>query len=339
MAVNFSTGTATSVSDMMTKLSTFAVANGWTQDYAASDRLFLHSRVVPDMARVYVAFRWASSIPVNVAIYHALGFTTSSTDPGNHTNDSGQGVISGVDATIPNGRHVPLVNGSMTYWFFEQHDSAANYNDRLNVVVKVATNDYRHFGCGGLNKTGVGWTGGEFAYGWRWNDASSDVDDLAIRADSNMLLDGLGTEFAYGASVHMENFPNQEGGLSGKWGVCGNVFSAGPGNDRVGIARTQLFGGFRGGGIAREFPWQSNNQAGLVPLYPITVHANVNGAGDLYFLGTMPGVRGVDLAFFAPEDTITIGAETWMLFPSRARGVWDGSTKTTLYQGIAYRRV
>lgn len=310
-------GTAANVLALMQAIRDFATAYGWTNDHDASDRLHLHK------GTLYVSFRWAASNPTNVGIFHALGFVNSGTDPGNHTDDSGQGVISGVDATIATGRHAPLINGSMTYWIFED-------TSYLYVVVKTATNDYRHFGWGAVDEVGDDWTGGTFAYGWRWNSGSSDFDLLAVRTDSAMLLDALGTELAFAASVHLEGIPNQ---AAGKWGVVGDLSSAG--TDRGSSARTKIVGGFRGG-IGRQHPWSSQNQAGLVPLYSIPILAKVNSDTDLYLLGTMPGVRGVDLSFFAAEDSIVIGGQTWRFFPSKARGAYDGVTQTTAKQGIAY---
>ena len=223
----YSIGTATNIGDLFTKLSSFAQAQGWTEDYAASDRLFLHK------STVYVAYRWDSGAPLNVGIYHALGFTSSGTAPGSHTDDSGQGAVSGTDATIAAARSVLLVNSSMAYWFM----AGTTY---LHVVVRLATNDYRHFGCGILNpKIGDAWTGGEYCYGWRWNAASSDVSNLAVRTDSSMLLDALGTEPAFAGSLHLESIPNQ---AAGKWGLVGATLSGGAGNDRLtGEAGSDVF--------------------------------------------------------------------------------------------------
>ena len=145
---------ATDIQDLFDKLSTFAVANGWTEDHAASGRLFLSK------STVYVAFRWDTASPANVGIYHALGFINSSTDPGNHTDDSGNGEITGTNANLDDSRFVDLVDSTMQYWFFED-------DTYIHVAVETAAGvSFRHFGFGIGSKFGT-FTGGEYCYGQR----------------------------------------------------------------------------------------------------------------------------------------------------------------------------
>ena len=176
--MSYQNGTATSIADLFTKLNTFAAANGWTVDYSASDRLFLTRSGASDS--VSVAFRWASSSPTCAGIYQHTAFINSSTDPGSHTNDSGQGAISGTNATLLTGRNVPLTNGSMQYWFFE-----SDYY--IYVVAETASNQVVHFGFGELVQRGS-WTGGAFSYGYV---APSGTSASAILTSTTQLLDGL----------------------------------------------------------------------------------------------------------------------------------------------------
>lgn len=321
MALAYQTGTVTGVLAFMQALRDFAVAQGWTNDHDASDRLHLHK------GTVFASFRWASSTPSNVGVYHALGFSGSGTAPGNHTDDSGQGVVTGTDATLATGRHVPLSTGSITYFFFS--DTAY-----LHAVARIDSDGtYRHgptFGT--LTKHGDGWTGGEYASGWRRNLASSDFDGIAVQQDSNALLDALGNEVAFAASVHVEGIPNQ---AAGKWGVVGDISA--PGNDRGSSARTKVFGGFRGL-VGRQFPWSSDSQSGLADAYLIPCLANTNSGADVYLLGYLPNVRGIDLAFYEAEKELVIASQTWKFFPTYKRGVYDGATQSSAYQGIAYRK-
>ncbi len=317
----FETGTATSISDLFTKLSTFAVANGWTEDHAASDRLFLHRNTV------YVAFRWASASPVHVGIYQALGFISSGTNPGAHTDDSGNGAVSGTDNVLDDERNVNLVDSTMTYWFFED-------DVYIHVVAEVSTGVYRHFGFGEIAKLGT-WTGGEYCYGWRL-DPTVASSTGAVLAGTSMLLDGLaggGTMNGYAATIHIEGAPGEGG--SSKWGVIWGNPGVSVGNDTGGNARVYVQGGFRSGPHAVPFGrFSGQTTEGLIPAYPIHVWYKNPSTADYYPLGYMEGVRGVNIRYIAPEQEVVIGSDTWVFFPTEQK-----TSLRTDNQGIMYLKV
>jgi hypothetical protein len=320
--VAFETGTATSVNDFFQKLSTFAQANGWTEDhsdYVTNRRLSIHRN------NTFVQFNWDPAASANVGIYQSTAFTGAGTAPGNHTGDSGQGVVSNTNATIATGRFVALVNTTMTYWFFED-------DFYLHCVAETSAGVAVHFGMGLLDKFGDNWTGGDYAYGHK-NGASGSASNSAIQADASYLLDALCTSNAFMASLKMTGIPSQ---AVGTWGIVGAVTS--PGTDRGGTARSKVYGGYRGNGLARSIGRiGSSNAQGLVAMYPIGVLAQTS-TSDLYFLGTLPDVRGINIQSFALGDTIVIGGDDWLVFPSRVKGEFN-STSTSKYQGIAYKKV
>lgn len=327
--MSYETGTATNIADLFTKLNTFASANGWTIDHSASDRLFL------TRSTCSVAFRWSTTSPTCAAVYQHTAFINSGTDPGNHTNDSGQGNISGTDATLLTGRHVPLVNSTMRYWFFES-------DTYLHIVAEAAnTLSAAHFGFGILDKRGT-WTGGEYSYGWRIDPAGG-TGDSAIRVLSSHLLDGLSgftsdtTVRPFVGTVHIEGLPNQT--ASGKWGLTWAGTVANTGTDRASVARESLQGGFRGGPVARVFGRHGGTvNSGVVPLYPIGVWYDDRSLARWHELGWMLDVRGVNMRNFAFADEITIGADTWVVFPARYKTSVNNSGSTR-NQGIAYKKV
>lgn len=326
--MSYEAGTATNIADLFSKLQTFATANGWTADHSASDRLFL------TRSGVSVAFRWSTTSPTFAAIYQHLAFVNSSTDPGNHTNDSGQGVISGVDATLAGGRGVNLPNSSMRYWFFES-------DTYIHCVAEVSPLSVRHFGFGTLIKKGT-WTGGEYSYGSR-DDPAGGTGSSAIRVVASYLLDGLSgttsdtTVRPFVGTLHVEGLPNQT--ASGKWGLTWAGAVANTGTDRGGTARETVIGGFRSGPIARafgRFGGVINN--GLLSLYPIGCWYDDRSLARFYELGHMPDVRGCNVKNFTVADEITIGGDVWVLFPTRYKSSVS-ATGSTRNQGIAYKKV
>lgn len=313
--MSYEAGTASSISDLFSKLNTFAAANGWTINHSASDRLFL------TRSGVSVAFRWDSTTPTCAGIYQHTAFINSATAPGNHTNDSGQGEVSGSDATLLTGRHVPLTNSTSRYWFFE----ADTY---IHVVVETAASRVVHFGFGLLLKKGT-WTGGSYSYGTRYTVGG-------LSNSETYLLDGFSQSPAFCGSLNIESLPNQT--ASGRWGITWAGTSGGSGNDRGGTARELIQGGYRGGPIAKNFARMGgaiNN--GVIPLYSLGCWYKDRSLARWYELGHMPDVRGVNMRWFSSGDEVTIGSDVWLFFPARYLPVIGAGN--TGNAGVAYKKV
>ena len=317
--------TVSSMSDFATKLDAFAVANGWTQDEfnAGTGRFALHK------STVYVSFRWDTGTPQSLGIYQALGWV-GATDPGNHTDDSGNGKVSGTQATIATGRSVFLDN-PVQWWGFED-------DTYIHFIVEISGGIYIHGGFGLMDKIGD-WTGGEYAYGYKHKTGTA--SSPAISVESSVLLDGLASfsnieDFV--ATVHMEGLQNQQGGGSGKWGVCVGAHAT-FGNDRAAVARGKVVGGFRGGPLA--VPWgrfSVDTEKGLQPMYPLLNWYVDTTAGDTHPLGWMKDVRGFNGEFRVAAEEVVIGGDTWVVFPSRNKGT-SPIINTSAHQFIAYKQV
>lgn len=329
----YENSTATSIADLFSRLSTFAVANGWTEDYAASDRLFLTK------GSVSVAFRWASSGPTGAGIYQHTAFVNSSTDPGNHTNDSGVGAIGSTNAAIAAGRFCSINNAGVQYWFFEDDDGTD-----IKVVVEnngVGGKDFRHFGFGSIDKLGT-WTGGAYAYGQK-DDANPAVN-TAFDEDHSILLDGLAGSAtpaamrAFAATLHVESLPGQT--ASGKWGLVWAGGLANTGTDRGGTARENVQGGYRGGPAAREFGrFGGVVGSGLVPGYPIGCWYHDRGTTSRWHpLGYMKNVFGFNVKNYLGAEEIVIGSDTYVVFPARHK-LSVASNLASQNMGMIYKKV
>jgi hypothetical protein len=332
--VAYESSTASNIADLMDKLQIFATANGWTKNEPAGsivDRLCLSKN------NVFVNFRWATTSPTAVGIYHALGYTTSATNPGNHTSDSGNGYYSATTVTNANiltSRYALVTNGSMTYWFFE-NDSSPAY---IHVVVTTGTLQYSHFGFGELVKQGT-WTGGEYAYGHYYNAAGTNIQ---LNETSSFLLDGgLGnatpaTYRMFAATVHIENLPGQA--ASTKWALCWGGDSAG--TDRATLTRYNIQGGFRAGPVASAFArFTSSPTTGLSAMYPINLFYDGGGSPRAWYpLGYMGDVRGIDTLNYSEAQEITVGADTWTVFPVTYKPAVSASGACRT-MGVAYKKV
>lgn len=325
------TSTFNSANDLLTQLSGFAQGAGWTEDHVAGDRLFLTKGTVS------VAFRHAASNPTWIAMYQHESFLNTGTQPGQHTNDSGQGEISASNTTLDNGRGFNVNNnGGGTFYFFAD-------GDYIHAVIEKDANWYEHFGFGSIAKNGT-WTGGEYCYGQYHLGGNTTGATNADAATSNWILDGgvASTSLTiqrYMASMRAVGLPGQGGASS--WILAGNPENNVSGNDRSGQGRDHFQGGFRGGGDAQSFArFTSNNTSGFIPMYDIKCWWKDQTPLDrFYWLGTMKDVRGINVQFFEGADEIQIGGDTWKIFPARYKtnaGYTGGSTGNL---GIAYRKV
>lgn len=321
--MSYQTGTATNLGDLLSQLMTFATGTpGWTQDQAstATGQFALHK------GTVYVSFRYNTTTPLVLGMYQALGYTGGN-QPGQHPNDSGNGAVSSANATLITERCVnDIGNGAFPSYFFFT-DTAQTY---IHVVVEIATDVFRHFGFGTIEKVGD-WTGGEYCYADFFAASSG-----AINTTNTALLDGLSTNQEFCATVHVEGMPGQAG--AGKWlVVCGNTTT--PSNDTAGNARILGCGGFRGGPIANSFGiYSAGSTSGLIPMYPIGLWHRRISTTDVYFLGFQPDVRGVNIRFINPKDEITIGSDVWKFFPYSQKTLAVVANRS-YYSGLAYKKV
>ena len=338
----FTSQTVSSIADMFSKLDTFLAANGWSTHRDAGAGEFAAWKNPSGSIWITSAFQWDTGTPSHIGVYqwHGQAYDTAGTTgtvPYDQDDDSGNGAASTSNATLFGNRKITVTNSPESMWVFED----TNY---WHAVVRYNTDIYIHFGSGYLNKYND-WTGGEYTYGQVINNSSS--SNTAVSADSSFLLDGLSADgSAYSnmeervATLHIEGMAEQ--GAGEIWGVCmGNQSSSNLGTDRAGGDRIHILGGFRAGPHVTGWGQYAGTVArGLVPLYPIVQYYWDRTANQVYGpLGSMPDVRGISIRNFSAEQEITIGGDTWVVFPARRRSEAGNQIAYTNYQGIAYKQV
>lgn len=333
--MTYATGTATDLEDLLAKLSTFATTThgGWTQGYLNTTNGWfeLHK------GSLSVSFKYVpGGTATTLSVHQATAFIGTGTAPGEHTNDSGNGYNTGstghTNANLESERCVRNIgNGPYPSYFFFADDSA---NDYIHVVVEVATNTFRHFGFGILDKFGDGWSGGEYAYG-HYQDSNTS----AVQTDINTqtLLDGLGgtSDAIRAATVRIASGLANQG--TAIWGVSAQTATLG--NDSNGDPRRQIHGGFRAGMYARGFGnMTGSNSSGMVPMYSISAFYRDPSNPRVYLLGHLPDVRAINIRNFEPKQEITVGTDSWLLFPLSIKTA-AAIAGRSLNSGIAYKKV
>jgi len=329
----FETGSAIDLEDLIAKISTFATANGWTEDRRDNGNgIFGLSK-----NSIFVSFRWDTAGPNALSIHQATAaLPGSGTEPGDATGDSGNGFnnsSSHADTNLDNERHVILGNGPFPSYHLFENDSSPAY---LHVVVETSTNIFQHMGWGELNKVGDGWTGGEYCYGQRHTAGGG------ISNQSTFLLDGYFTDSQdadkrWAATLRCSGMPNQSG--SEVWAqVWGESVIATP-TDSASNAKAFVQGGHRAGPFSWHWGYFSGTATvGFVPMYAMALWYLDKGNNYTYLLGWHPDVRALNIRGFAPKDTVTIGSDDWVIFPLQQRDI-SGTGGTTGFSGVAYKKV
>lgn len=336
------TGTATGLEDMMTKFLTFVgTASGWTVDRAITT-IDTARECAIHKGNLFVQFRWNTASPNSIIMTQSTAFTVG-VRAGTMTGDSNNGYNTAnttTEANITSGRCIELVgNSAMPSYYFYTNASG----DYLHAVVEVATDEFRHFGCGKLEKFGD-WdtmTGGEYAYG---HVGFPSIGGSVTTINGSILLDGYASGnvgatamIDRGATMRLAGAPGQPG--AGVWAHIWANRTITEQVDKAGNARATCIGGARGGPIGNALGWiPAGSGSGLAPLTPIAVFYlnKVPSPNHVYLLGFQPDVRGLQLKNLAPKDTFVLGADTWRVFPTNRRRE-GAAAGDTAFQGWAYK--
>lgn len=318
----FEQGVASSQEDFADKLRTFADANGWTVNEwnPTDDRMSL---VNDNISTLHFHWGWDNSNDIEV--HQSLGWSVAGA-PDSHTNDSGNGGLTSADRALND-----IGNGPFVSYHFFAGTSPAEY---LYAVLEYATGQFRHFAACQIDKIG-NWTGGETVGASTWLQTSG----VANNASSNnhcVLMDGASNSQTRSGTMHIEGLPNQP--ASGKWGIF--AYSTTPGNDGDGNGRSNLIGGMRGGPYTFSLGGIPTSQTqGFVPLILVPCFYNDTGQtpDEIQLLGYYPNIRVINMTAFQPGDELTVGSDTWKIFPMIRRQETGGSTEEISgFGGIAY---
>ena len=358
----YTSGSAATWGAVMSALDTFmtgtpgsTVLGGFTQDdYDDGATTASEGYAAWHKDSLYVGVKWIANDPQYMSIHQATGYTAGQY-PGDHTGDSGNGyndtvgsgTVFGVNGSTGSSSlgSFRCINGidetsPFNYYFFGD-DTAETY---VHVVVEVATDTYRHFGWGNMDKF-HDWTGGEYCYGHFQEEATNTTE--GTDTGCQISFDGLSTTNVTSlqrryATMRVTGFGHQDvGEVYMQMGGSRTSDEGTHDTDTAGNYKRLMFGGFRGGPIAYLLgPYRADVATGHIPMYPFTVFARDYTTGDekFYLMGKIPDTRGIDIYNFSPAQEVTIGSDTWQIFPA-SRRTEDAVEGRTYYQGIAYKKI
>lgn len=315
----YETGTATGATDLLSKLRTFATANGWAEDNYGARTSGSGNALQIHKGSQYCTF---------------IADTGSGTaaDPGNYFGCYQHDTYSGGNGTEnqANGSlkcYANNLTGPYTaYHFVTGSESGADY---LYVIVEATSGIYKHCGVGKLVSFGT-LSPGTFAFACRWSYSVSVIDSLSA-ANHTWPFDCGESGLRAGAGTQVRADCD---GVSPRW----YDFSSGSsyGNRGGGGVRTvsASLGGLRGT-VYGPTLYGASAITGRTTLVPCTVYGE-RSSNLASLLGYPPGMRWVKLDYVAPGDVLTLGAEQWRVFPVIRKNGTTGQVNSGTY-GYAYK--
>ena len=319
----YATGTnPASCSAILQALATFCTSYGWTVDYNAA----------------YSGTVWALSIhkgscylnfvvPTGdgqIKAYGATGYSSGSA-PSAQANTNAFAVITNPGQTSSAVNPGPYA----AYHFF-----ASSSSTYLHIVIEVTTGVFAHMHAGALNSAG----GAApciylAASNWYRYNSTGGGDSFASSPD------GSGNHKPF-----CSDYANNLGGQSNTQMYCtvdgtGRWFAAYNGTSPARLASPGYSGYGNPGWQRAAFLRSPNTFNGVAPMIPIPFFAE-RAVGNIYsFVGDAPDIRFVNMKNNNAKDEITIGSDTWKLFPviSNSPTINTGGAAASSYPyGLAF---
>lgn len=330
----YQTGTASDVNDILDKFRLFAIAQGWSVNRWAT--VGSGRELCIKKGSAYFNFRawnneWALVNGDDQADKTGLAINGSDGYLGGNAWDRQPGYPQRRNSAPLDQAHAwfPLVIniGPFPAYHFFAPDSKTLYAE-----VEVSAGIFMRFGCGSLdlfNPAAPG--GGRFFYatgGQHVTDPTStsipwlevDVDDSSLSLEE---VPFRCADYCYDASFLSGSYLRVQHDSFDNWAHSAKVPS------------TYNTGSFCQGGGVHDRPIRDlspNSLNGVGVLLPNIVSVNRNQE-YLSPVGTVPGMRYMDMTNYLPGDEFTLGSDTWKVFPWYAKGGRSGQ------RGIAYLKV
>lgn len=296
--MDYETGTSTDPADLLSKLATFATANGWTVATPTSGSVFSKGDIFVGMIASTndMSFRGALSYDSGVSW-------------DNQPNNAGVSTICDLGA------------GPYTaYHFFAGSEEDQEY---LHAAVEIAAGHFRHFAMGQLIKVGV-YTGGTYVSAVRWDNSTSNQNNPEASAHT-FICDAQ-------SSSGTEHVWIDYDGKTDNWqrAVQASDFTT-----------TRCTGSVRGNGMDNMFENRGYLRWNLRSV-PAPLNYFANRASSLRsFIGRIPHMRVFGMQNLSPGQVVTIGGDSWKVFPVCQRtesfGSGNSSIESSGYYGYGYR--
>jgi len=336
----YETGSSTGVVDLLEKLATFLVANGWTKNLLAVDNTTYHTwtglngtgkrlhvqKTAADATVMYFNLRavtrgiifgehhgdsgskyastWYFSEITGIGLNGSTGYDVGQpwdTQPGYQNNGS----------VLSRGCCINAVDGTIpNYWFF----SSAN-NDCVIVMVEYTGGKFQYFMFGLIHKIGT-WTGGQFCLAtcnsyWpylirasTWSGQVKGIGKLGY-----MAIPSSDTNPASAIYANIDSSANwKENGESNGYaqfdGLIANLAFADHYGDNFML------------GLIMNSPNVFN---AVAPMFKVHGRIKRTGTNNWSMAGWIENLRQLRIDNYANAEEVVLGSDTWMVFPAHCR--------------------
>lgn len=304
----FQTGTSTGPADLISKLATFAAANGWTVSPATNGSVFINA--ARDL------YFGVAAGTFTIFVKGATGYSAGATwdnQPGGSPD-----ALSPTQVNDCGGPH-------KLYYFFgtEQY---------LHVVIEVVTNKFKHFVFGQLEKNST-YTGGAYFDG-SFHDMTGGINtNFPDASPHRYLFDTFGN----GATGGTGRIRVDIDGKTNNWMNYGSSGAFSTESNMVkGATRTQYS---LMAALQIASPNSFNQRTVLTPI----LIAAARGSGLFSLIGAPKDLRLVNMRDFNPGQIMTIGSDEWYVFPQTQKTLVFNTNSSTLpssgLYGYAYKKV
>lgn len=306
---------AADTSALLSQVGSFLSNNGWAVSSDASG-----GWGTPADGQISVTSPSGYHFNAYADLAQRIVYTTISDAAGSTANDMGDQP----SESKPSHTNFPSDNYQNVYLFTDA--------DAFYCVVEYAASRFRHFAFGVLDKAGgdAAWPGGEFSVGTYWHQHSGYIGNIDS-SRHQILWDARATYFG----IHdytQDNIVRFKEGAS----IYDRAFG------RSGYADSNLhnyaYGAIREGEslFSHSTRHGTSVETGYTALQPI--HIGARNVANTFFmpLGSVRNVRACRLDSYNPKDTVTIGSDTWHIFPLTQKNGGEGEESSGLY-GVAYK--
>lgn len=344
----YSTGSATDVIDLISKLSVFCDGNGWTiRSEGVYDGLNLDPIQPDDEYTDYLANgasggSWAGGAGFVIQKGDIWIGVFADTRGSSYVGVSDLGNKTVYAPTRHPVNNTPYVNSEAIdrpiHWTSNMPGPYQAYHffsgdDYVHVVVEVTPGSYRHFGFGVLEKAGE-ITNAVYAHGTRWNYTVNYIDNI-INDEHNIPFDSFSGNAEHN-SIHPAGtlVRADSDGVSPRW-----ISMIDRSSDNSGYF--DGWGGFRASGYYTQVPLYPlmrlppSELTGRAVMFPCLMGVYRPG-GFRSFVGSPRDVRWMRIDNLAPGDLFSIGPDQWRAFPIIRKNGPDGMEDSEGY-GLAYR--
>ncbi len=331
----YSSGTATSVIDLLTKIKDFLVANNWILDdwlnlitgnagkeaHIHNGTNYIHMRTCDD----HSPFSGTTAFD-GLAICGSTSYNGAKVDvdwaksPGFPPNVG--------DVGEPVGGVVRPLSGTIPYHVFTIGDS----DESFICAIEYTSGKWKFIAAGTITKIGT-WTGGHWFSGCD-NSYAGDVE-----LENSFLRHSMQkatTFYSANAFLYIDSGPDGTGwygnGMHDEDSTSSSYSKRAHPN---GVCAHEKYTGVGGWGRAsRSFSYEHylygyNTTTGRRPfsIIPWTVY---DGSASYYVVGYTDGLRVVDMNHMEPTDEIVLGDDTWMVFPNHTKDTGDEDDLTNV---------